>query len=169
MTVDVSSLTVKKALRMALKSEIEAGETYKKLKSMVKNFILIDKLKFLIQEEKKHLKILEDLYRKMFKGDKPVVSDKSFFPRLSIVLKEEKSSVIDLLELAVEAEKISEEFYDDLSEEVEERGVQEILQYLTSMEHAHYALLKGEYDLCVRDEAYYERDDFQYDMVHIGP
>ena len=37
------------------------------------------------------------------------------------------------------------------------------------MEHGHYALLKGEYDLCMRDEEYYQRGDFQYDMVHIGP
>ncbi len=169
MTIDVSSLSVEKALQMALKSEIEAEGTYKKLKSMVKNFILKDKLKFLANEEKKHQKILENLYLKMFKGSQPSPDEKSIFPRLTIVLKEEQSSVIDLLELAMEAEKVSEEFYDSLSEEVEERGVQEILQYLTSMEHGHYSLLKGEYDLCVRDEAYYEREDFQYDMVHIGP
>ncbi|MBN2029186.1 ferritin family protein [bacterium] len=169
MTVDVSSLSVEKALQMALKSEIETEETYKKLKSMVNNFILKDKLKFLASEEKKHQKILANLYQKMFKGNEPSTAEKSIFPRLSIVLEEEKSSVVDLLELAMEAEKVSEEFYDDLAEEVDERGVQEILQYLTSMEHAHYSLLKGEYDLCIRDEAYYERDDFQYDMVHIGP
>lgn len=169
MMIDVSSLSVEKALQMALKSEIESEEIYKKLKSMVNNFILKDKLKFLASEEKKHQKILEDLYQKMFKGNECSAAEKSFFPRLSIVLKEEKSSVIDLLESAMEAEKVSEEFYDDLSEEVEERSVQEILQYLTSMEHGHYSLLKGEYDLCVRDEAYYERDDFQYDMVHVGP
>jgi rubrerythrin len=101
---------------------------------------------------------------------KPVPEDpvKSLLPKLGLSLKEE-NSVPDLLELAMQAEKVSEEFYDNLSEEVEERGVQEILQYLSRMEHGHYALLKGEYDLCVRDELYYQRDDFQYDMVHIGP
>ena len=69
----------------------------------------------------------------------------------------------------MEAEKVFEEFYDQLSEEVEERGAQEILQYLSSMEHSHYALLKGEYDLALNDEDYLDRGDFQYDMVHIGP
>jgi len=69
----------------------------------------------------------------------------------------------------MDAEKISEEFYDALSQNVEERGLQEILQYLASMEHGHYFLLKGEYELCLKDEAYYDREDFQYDMVHIGP
>lgn len=168
MTVDVSSLSIEKALSMAQKSEIEAEETYKKLKKMVKNFVLIDKLQFLIKEEKKHQKMLEALYRKMFSGEDLNTSEKSLVPRLTIALTE-KTAVPDLLELVMEAEKVSEEFYDNLSEEVEERGVQEILQYLTSMEHSHYFLLKGEYELCIRDEKYYDREDFQYDMVHIGP
>ena len=168
MAIDVSSMSVEQALSMALKSECEAEALYKKLKKLVKNFVLLDKLKFLITEEKKHQKMVEALYRKLFSDKEPHASEKSLLPRLTISLKED-SSVLDLLELAMEAEMMSEEFYDSLSEEVEERGAQEILQYLSSMEHGHYALLKGEYDLCMRDEAYYDRDDFQYDMVHIGP
>ena len=94
--------------------------------------------------------------------------EKSLVPRLSLALKETET-VPDLLEIAIDAEKKSEEFYDNLSQEVIDRGAQEILQYLASMEHGHYSLLKGEYELCIRDEQYYERGDFQYDMVHIGP
>ena len=110
----------------------------------------------------------QKLYEKISGEGELKSADKSVYPSLSIALKE-STSVPDLLELAMQAEKASEEFYDQLSEETEERGVQEILQYLASMEHSHYFLLKGEYDLCVRDESYYERDDFHTDMVHIGP
>ncbi len=166
--LDISSLSTKMALSMALKSEIEAREVYKTLKKMVKNFVLRDKLQFLVNEEKKHQKIIEALFSKMFSGEKPSSGVKSLVPRLSLSLKEE-NSVPDLLEIAMEAEKVSEEFYDKLSEEVEERGLRDILQYLASMEHSHYFLLKGEYELCVRDEEYYQREDFRYDMVHIGP
>ena len=104
----------------------------------------------------------------MFAGKKPVKVERSLLPRLTLTLKED-ASVLELLELAMEAEKVAEEFYDQYSEEVEGRGIQEIFQYLSRMEHGHYALLKGEYDLCVHDEQYYQRGDFQYDMVHIGP
>jgi len=166
--LDVSSLSTEMALSMALKSEIESREVYKTLKKMVKNFVLRDKLQFLANEEKKHQKIIETLFSKMFSGKKPLPAAKPLVPRLSLSLKEE-NSVPDLLEVAMEAEKVSEEFYDKLSEEVEERGVHDILQYLSSMEHSHYFLLKGEYELCMRDEEYYQREDFQYDMVHIGP
>lgn len=168
MAIDVSSLSIEQALSMALKSEVESADVYKKLKKMVENFIIKDKLQFLINEEKKHQKVIEELIHRMFPDKEPEVPEKSLIPRVTLALKEEMS-VPDLLELAMEAEKISEEFYDNLSEEVGERGVQEILQYLASMEHSHYFLLKGEYDLCMRDEMYYQRGDFQYDMVHIGP
>ena len=168
MAIDVSSLRIEQALSMALKSEHEAEAIYKKLKKMVKNFVIKDKLQFLINEEKKHQKVVATLFKKLFPDQEPSKSEKALIPRISISLKDE-TSVLELLELALEAEKTFEEFYDDLSEEVEERGAQEILQYLSSMEHGHYALLKGEYDLCMRDEMYFDRDDFQYDMVHIGP
>lgn len=121
MTIDVSSLTVEQALGMALKSEVESADVYKKLKKVVKNVVMRDKLQFLIGEEKKHQKVVEELFHKMFPDKKIVDSGKSLVPRLSVALGEE-NSVVDLLELAMEAEKMFEEFYENLSEEVEERG-----------------------------------------------
>jgi len=165
---DFSSIDVQEALATAIKSEIEAEDVYKKLKDMVSNFVIKDKLDFLISEEKKHQQVVRKLYTKMFSEEEPSLPEKSLAPRLTLALKETET-VPDLLEVAIDAEKKSEEFYDALSQEVTDRGAQEILQYLASMEHGHYSLLKGEYELCKRDEQYYERDDFQYDMVHIGP
>lgn len=168
MKVDFSTLTVEEALRMAIQAEIDSAKVYKKLGKLVKNFVMKDKLKFLQKEEKNHQQIVEALFAKMFPNRSPGSSDKSLVPRLQLAL-DENTTVPDLLELAMEAEKTAEEFYDFMSQEVEERGAQEILQYLSSMEHGHYALLKGEYELCMNDEQYYQRDDFQYDMVHVGP
>ncbi len=123
---------------------------------------------FLINEEKKHQDIIRKLYENLFSTNDIQISDKSFLPKLDLSLNEQHT-VPDLLELAMEIEKLSEEIYDKLADEIENRTAQEILRYLASMEHGHYFLIKGEYDLCMRDEMYYERDDFQYDMVHIGP
>ncbi|MBN2103116.1 ferritin family protein [bacterium] len=161
-------LSTEKALSIAIQSEYAAEDAYKLLMKKVKNFILKDKLKFLSSEEKKHQKILLTLFQKMFPGEEPSKNEKLLMPRLTLAL-EENASVPDLLEMAIETEKVSEEFYDDLSQEVEDRTAQEILQYLASMEHGHYFLLKGEYDLCMRDEEYYNRDEFSVDMVHVGP
>jgi rubrerythrin len=168
MNVYLRSLSIEKALTMAYKAEMDSEGVYRKLKKMINNFVIKDKIQFLINEEKKHKLLIQALYKKMFPEKEMNLKEKSLAPKIALAL-EEENSVIDLLELAMETEKMFEEFYDNLSEEVEERGVQEILQYLSRMEHGHYALLKGEYDLCIKDEMYYERGDFQYDMVHIGP
>jgi rubrerythrin len=88
MSVDVSSLTIEKALGIAYKSEIEAEDTYKKLKKGVNNFVLKDKLQFLIHEEKKHQKLLEALYKKMFDGKEISPAEKSLLPKLDIALHE---------------------------------------------------------------------------------
>lgn len=168
MNIDFSSLSTEKALAMAIKAELEAEEVYTRLEKEVKNFILKDKLRFLSEEEKRHERLLRELFKKLFPEKELVLPERSITPRVSLTL-QENPGVLDLLELAMDAEKTSEEFYDTLSQNVEERGLQEILQYLASIEHGHYFLLKGEYDLCLRDEQYYAREAFQYDMVHIGP
>lgn len=168
MVFDVSSVTPGDALAMALKSEFDTEKLYLKIQSQVKNFVLKDKLDFLISEEKKHQKLIEALYQKMFSGKIVKPAEKSLMPKLTLSL-DETHTVPDLLEMAMDIEKLSEEVYDKLADETEERGIQELLRYLASMEHSHYFLIKGEYDLCIQDESYFERDDFQYDMVHIGP
>ena len=168
MTIDIGSLSLEQSLNMALKAEKESESVYSNLKKIVNNFVMKDKLQFLISEEKKHQKVITALFERLFQGKQPNPKVKSLAPKISLMLKED-NSVIDLLELAMETEKMFEEFYDSLSQEVDERGVQEILQYLAIMEHGHYSLIKGEYDLCARDEEYYSRGEFQYDMVHIGP
>jgi rubrerythrin len=168
MTVDIASLSVEQALSMAVRSEEDAAEVYRKLNAAVRNFMLKDKMRFLEEEENRHRQLLTALHRKVADGRDPSPADRSLLPALSLALTE-SHSVPDLIEIAMDAEKASEEFYDGLSQTVEDRGLREVLLVLASMEHGHYFLLKGEYDLCLRNEAYYDREDFQYDMVHIGP
>ncbi|MBN1895314.1 ferritin family protein [bacterium] len=165
---NVDSMSLDKALAMALKSERDAEAVYLKLLSSVKNFVMKEKLRFLIQEEKKHQILLEAIFTKMFPGQKAATDEKSPYPKLTVALQEE-SSVLDLLETALEAEKASEEFYDAMSQEAEGKALRDLFHYLSDMEHGHYFMLKGEYDLSQQDESYFSREEFEYDMIHIGP
>jgi len=165
---NMESMNLDRALAAALKSEKDAEAAYEKLLSSVKNFVVKEKLRFLIQEEKKHQALLEAVFRRMFQGRAAASDEKSPYPKLSLTLAEE-STVLDLLETAIEAEKTSAEFYDAMSEEVEGKALQDLLHYLADMEHGHYFLLKGEYDLAQQDESYFDREGFEYDMIHIGP
>lgn len=168
MSVDISSFTLQEALSIAIQAEKRSESVYEKLLNAVQNFVMRDKLTFLINEEKKHQRILESMYAKLFPKKDLLKRELSLVPELNIDVDNE-TQVTDLLEMAMQSEKAFEEFYDLLSQEVEERKVAHLLAYLSSMEHGHYFLIKGEYDLCVEDETYYERDTFDYDMVHIGP
>lgn len=167
MSIDGSSLTVETAISMAIQAEKDAAGLYTKLKGMVKNFVMRDKLDFLIGEEVKHQKILESLYSKMF-DENSVQPGKSSVPLFKLTVTDDHS-ILDILQMAMDAEKYFEGFYTELAAKVEERGAQEILLYLASMELGHYTLLKAEFALCQNDELYFDRGDFEYDMVHIGP
>jgi rubrerythrin len=165
---NIDSMGLDKALAMALKSEKDAEAAYEKLLSAVKNAAMKEKLRFLVQDEKKHQALLEAIFLRRFPGRTAAPDEKSPYPKLRLVL-EEESTVLDLLETAIEAEKASEEFYDAMSQEVEGKVLQDLFHYLSDMEHGHYFLLKGEYDLAQQDESYFDRGGFEYDMVHIGP
>ncbi len=161
-------LSVEKSLSIAIQSEVAAEHVYTALMGKVRNFVLRDKLQFLASEEKKHEQMLRELFSRLCPEQTPSGDAGSLMPKLRITL-DEDAPVPDLIAAAMEAEQISEKFYQDLSTQVDDRTAREILTYLASMEHGHYYLLKGEYQLCKNDETYYDRDDFSVDMVHVGP
>src|SRR4030042_3553300 len=108
MNIDVSSLSIDKALSMAIQSELDTASTYKKLQQTVNNFVLKEKLKFLVFEEEKHYQILVALMQRLYPDKNNQSNMKSFFPKLSLIL-DEGISVPDLIEVAMEAEKAAEE------------------------------------------------------------
>lgn len=168
MGVDSNKMSTDKSLEMAMKAEEEAAAIYTLLKNKVRNFIMKDKLSFLVSEEEKHKRIIRDLYTKLFPENEIVLPEQSFVPGFDKEVSDE-TPVVDLLREAMEAEKKSMEFYLDLSERVEEKSAAGILKYLAKMEQSHYSLIEGEYELALNDQQYLDREDFMYDMVHIGP
>ena len=159
-----SNNKIEKSLSMALKSELESIQIYQKMMGMVKNKVVKEKLQYLIDDEKKHQKVLIGLFDSLVPDKELSVSNDSRIPWLSIAINEDKT-ISDLWGLALEAKRTSVRLYDYLSKEFEERRAQEILQYLASMEHSHYFILEGEYRLCLRDMNYVERESFQYHRI----
>lgn len=168
MSINVSTLSFEKALALALFAEYDSETIYTKLLGLVQNFVMQDKLKFLIEEEKKHQRMLESMYRKLFPDNQLVRPEFKAIPDLVFNVTD-KNNVVELLEMAMQAEKRFEELYDSLSGETDDASVSQLFHYLSGMEHGHYFLVKGEYELCLENEMYYQRDDFEFDMVHIGP
>ena len=157
-------------LALAIKSEIETGKAYTKLHDLVKNALLKKKLKFLIFEEKKHREILERLFRQRYPGEKVVLPKKSFVPPIKVRI-DSKTSIVDIFKAALKAEKLSEDYYKDMSQKVEEEESRKILEYLSRVERSHFFVIKSELDLLERFPEYYDVEDFHFshEMVHFGP
>jgi rubrerythrin len=150
-------------LAVAIRSEIEAADFYAGLLARIKNVLLQQKLKFLVLEEKKHRKILERLHTQRFPDVALKFPGKTIRPRPKAAL-DEKSSILELFQAALEAERAAETYYKDA-------GSRKMLEYLSRVERSHYFLVKSEIDLLARFPDYYDVEDFHLgqDLFHIGP
>lgn len=54
MSIDLSNFSKKELLEIAIKSEVDAANVYRSLIKKTSNLVLIDRLKFLADEEEKH-------------------------------------------------------------------------------------------------------------------
>jgi len=157
-------------LAVAIRAEIEAADFYAGLLEQVKNILLQQKLKFLVMEEKKHRKILERLHAQRFPEVELKIPDKPAGPGTSSAWSQ-KASILDLFKMALEAEKLAEQYYRDARGVAADAGSQKMLEYLSRVERSHYFLIKSEIDLLSRFPDYYDAEDFHLgqDLFHIGP
>jgi len=157
-------------LAVAIRSEIEGADFYGRLLEQVKNILLQQKLKFLVIEEKKHRKILERLHAQRFPEVELKIPEKPAGPRTPAAFTE-KTSILDLFKIALEAEKLAEQYYRDARSIVDDAGSRKMLEYLSRVERSHYFLIKSEIDLLSRFPDYYDAEDFHLgqDLFHVGP
>lgn len=165
-----TDLTPLEILGVAIKSEIEAANLYRYMATRVANRDLIERLHFLVQEEEKHRRILEEAYNRQFPEVELALPSRSLVPTIEAAL-EEDTSVPELFRLAMEAERISADFYDELAGRVQEETSRSTLLYLSRMEEGHYNLLETEYELVQRFPSYYQVEEFHLgeEMIHFGP
>lgn len=164
------SLTSLEIMGLAIKAEVTAADVYDRLAQRVGNRGLKEKLLFLKGEEEKHRSILEEMYATSFPEVKLLLPPRSLLPRVDIALNG-TTSVDELLEIAMEWEKLSEQFYADFARRAQDARGRAVLQYLSKMESGHYHLLKTERDFVAQFPDYYDVEEFHFgeEMLHLGP
>lgn len=157
-------------LAAAIKSEIDAEGFYSRLQARVKNIILVQKLKFLAFEEERHREMLTKLFGQRFPGSPLEVPGVSPLPPIGSTLGPDPS-VLDLFKAALNAEEVSELFYEDAGQTAGDEGSRRILSYLGRVERSHAAMIRSEIDLLARYPDYYQVEDFHVgqDLFHVGP
>jgi len=169
MSID-KNLSPWQILGVAIRSEVDAEDFYARLQAKVKNVQLGQKLRFLAGEEAHHKTILERVLAQRY-PDKPAEAPaSSLLPPVGFSLPDE-AGVPDLFVAALEAEKISEAYYNEAAGRVEDEAGRHILAYLGRVERSHQAMLNSEIDLIRTFPDYYEVEDFHIgqDLFHVGP
>jgi rubrerythrin len=138
--------------------------------ALVVNRDLRERLRFLVKEEEKHRQILEQAYARQFPDVELALPAHSLVPTVESAI-EEEVSVPELFQIAMKAEQLSAEFYQDLADRSKEETSRTTLTYLSRMEVGHYNLLKTEFELIQRFPSYYQVDEFHLgeEMIHFGP
>ena len=157
-------MDIEQLLNIAIKSEINAAEIYKKMADKTKIVFLKEKLNFLANEEIGHRNLLEKLFKTKFphKTQKLDVDIKTPLPKLTIT---DDMLISDMITQAMEAEKKASDFYKNLEEKFEEEEEKSMARYLSHMEESHYYLLKSELEISHNFELY----DEVHMMMHVGP
>jgi len=155
--VSLANQPVPKLLGYAIRAEMDANRIYTKMAGRVRNALLKEKFQLLALEEKKHKDILLRLFASIRRGEKPEISlavDERLLPSVSI---KPSSSLADVLNQAMNAEKSAREFYASLANRVKAPNSQ-MLIYLSKVENTHYLMLRSEYILALQFEDYAEKD-----------
>ncbi|HEC88277.1 MAG TPA: Rubrerythrin [Thermoplasmata archaeon] len=155
---------IKRILEIAIQSEIDSAENYRKMADMTKIYLLKDKFKFLENEERGHKRALENLFKKKFPDKEIILPEKGEIPFPEFEVRDDLQ-LSDMIKKAIEAERWASNYYKKMEENFESEEEKAIARYLASMEESHYYLLKSELEIAYNFELY----DEIHEMMHIGP
>ncbi|MEM0136814.1 MAG: ferritin family protein [Thermoplasmata archaeon] len=145
-------MQIKELMDLAIKSEEDSYEFYKKASEISKFSNVKDLLIELSNEELKHKQILISLME-----GKITIEEKYLDLKLSDHLPkkekiDENSTLQDVLQVAMTREKKEYEFYNSLKNKVKENEVKKILEFLSNQELTHKAKLENLYDELIYKE-----------------
>ncbi len=146
-----------RALQIALKNENETVLIYQHMMNRVKNSVTQALLAQLIEEEFLHEKRIRDKISEN-NHDEPVSFEDIEVPNRRTIMELELTNctILELINLAIENEKISRDFYQAQFQRVEDPEVRKIFQWLAEQEDEHIKNLQMEYDA----HKYYEEVGF---------
>ncbi len=155
--INLARTSLKTLLGLAIRAEIDSHNVYQRLARRLKNPLLREKIRILAFEEKKHEKALKNLFAASYPKEKLLIPPKTEEKLLPSVVIKPSSSLVDLLEQAMKAERSAETFYARLSRRIKGEK-KRLLQYLSRVEKSHFLMLQSEYTLALQFEDYAERD-----------
>lgn len=134
------------ALQMAIQNEKDNTQIYHHILKQVKNSGARELLVRLIEEERQHREKIEKKIREMG-GEVPKTESGVDVPDREELMEMEleNCSVSELINLAIENERISRDFYQEQYSRVNDDGVKAIFRWLIEQENDHIETLLREH------------------------
>jgi len=160
--MNIESMDLEAILGMAVKTETLGRQFYLNLSEKINNPEVRRKIQSLAEDEKRHQEIMENLYRKMI-GKEPSELPSKGVPdiiRAIAALKiDDKTQVLDVLDMAIEAEAIATKFYMRGVSIAADEKIRKVFEELQREEEAHFNYLISEKSAITADFYWFSISD----------
>lgn len=147
MKVNIEELSLEDILGMAVKTEIQGRKFYLSLAEKVRHPKVKKKIQSLADDEKRHERVMVDLYRKTLNrkpGDLPDKGIPDIVKAISGMDINERSQLLQVVDLAIEAELVSVGFYRRGADLSQDWTMKRVFEQLEKEEDGHYNFLMAE-------------------------
>jgi rubrerythrin len=145
--MQIEKMTIEDILGMAAATELQGRRFYLNLSEKVQNPEVKRKINTLAEDEKRHLEVVENLYRSVLGRvpQEPATKGVPDIIRAIASLRiDDKTQVLQVLDMAIEAETIAAKFYHRGATIAADRKIREIFEELEREEDAHFNYLVSE-------------------------
>lgn len=160
--MEIEKLTIEDILGMAVRTEIQGRKFYLELSEKVTNPEVKKKIVSLADDEKRHERIVVDFYRKILGKEPRDLPDKGV-PDIVNAIRSmnltEKTDLLKLLDMAMEAELLSAKFYARGARITDDSKTRETFEELAAEEDGHYNMLMAEKSALSGDLYWFSRED----------
>jgi rubrerythrin len=160
--MDIESMNLEAILGMAVKTETLGRQFYLNLSEKIGNDDVRRKILGLADDEKRHQEIMENLYRKMLGKDPtelPAKGVPDIIRAIAALKVSDKTQVLDVLDMAIEAESIATKFYQRGAAIAADNKTRIVFEELQREEEAHYNYLVSEKNAITADYYWFSISD----------
>jgi rubrerythrin len=162
MEVNIEELSLEDILGMAVKTEIQGRKFYLSLAEKVSHPEAKKKIQSLADDEKRHERVMVDLYRKTLKREPRDLPDKGIPDIVKAIAGmniSEKSQLLQVIDMAIEAELVSARFYKRGAVISEDSRTKRVFEQLEKEEDGHYNFLVAEKSALSGDPYWFSMGD----------
>lgn len=151
----VEGLTSLEALGLAIRAESDAIDIYNELADRCDRPLVCRRFRQLAAEEEQHRVYLVEKWDELAGGVELKLPPSQLPPEMGSRTDRGAHSIEEVLDLAIDEEKRSREFYLKAARETQDLSGQQMFRYLADMEFRHWMHLSQERDLLSRYPRYH--------------